>query len=157
VRNQPRFEGHVEQRSSLQQVWNQTKLPVLLRGGRIRPLVIRLPYAADNRGWLRDAHRTKPEWLPAHKVWGIPKSWFDDVIRRALSRYGAVYVIQPFSKVEKCAPACWNALGAHCECSCMGANHGSGKPTGKWHIVSDTFAVRINGREYSCRLLHPMS
>jgi hypothetical protein len=140
---------------NIQRVWSQKQIPVVLRGGRVRPLIVRLPFASDNRDWLRDEHRNKPEWLSTQKVWSIPRSWFDDVIKRALDRYGAVYVIQPFRKSEKCAPACWNARGAHCECSCMGANHGSDKPRGKWHVVSDTFAVRIGPREFSCRLLRP--
>ena len=139
----------------LNSVWNQTRYPVALRGGRVKPLVVRLPYADTNREWLRNDRRTNPIWLSVHKVWSIPKSWFEDTIQRSLDRYGGIYVIQPFHTTEKCAPACWNAIGALCECSCMGANHGSGDPAGKWHIVSETFAVRVNEREFSCRLLRP--
>ena len=135
-------------------IWNQGHIPVIVRGGRLQPLVVRLPYAQGNREWLQQDRRSKPKWLRAAKTWGIPKSWFEDTVRRTLDRFGAVYVIQPV-KPEKCAPACWNALGALCECSCMGANHGSGNPVGKWHIVSETRAVRIGPREYSCRLLRP--
>lgn len=39
----------------------------------------------------------------------------------------------------------------------MGQNHGSGNPQGKWHIVSETFAVKWKEREYSCRLLKALS
>ena len=137
----------------LKAVWNQTRLPVVVRGGRVRPLVVRLPYHASNRDWLKDERRTKPEWLSSYKAWSIPKSWFEETLRRSLARFRAVYLIQPFRVSEKCAPACWNAKGALCECSCMGANHGSGDPIGKWHVVSETFAVRINARDCSCRLL----
>lgn len=137
----------------LLQVWSQTKVPVVFRGGKTKALLVRLPYSRSNREWLKDDHRNNPEWLPAYKCWGVPKSWFEDVIRRILHAYGSVYVVQPFSRHQKCAPACWNAVGAECECSCMGAHHGSGNPEGQWHVVSDTFAVKWETREYSCRLL----
>lgn len=140
---------------TLEAVWNQGRVPVVLRGARTRPLVVRLPYSSDNRVWLGNERRNKPEWLPKHKAWSIPKAWFEDTVRRALARYGSVYVIQPFNKTEKCAPACWNALGPRCECSCMGANHGSGQPDGRWHIVARTFAVKVKSKEFSCRLLRP--
>lgn len=134
-------------------VWSQTAIPVVFRGGKSKRLLVRLPFAENNRAWLKGDHRIQPDWFPSPRYWEIPKSWFEDVIRRALQKYGRVYVIQPFIALQKCAPACWNAVGAECECSCMGANHGSGNPDGKWHIVSETFAVRWDTREYSCRLL----
>jgi len=136
----------------LLQVWSQTAIPVVFHR-KSKPLLIRLPFARTNRDWLKGDHRNQPEWLSSLKCWETPKSWFEDVIRRGLQKYGRVYVIQPFSAQQKCAPACWNAVGAECECSCMGANHGSGDPAGKWHVVSETFAVRWETREYSCRLL----
>lgn len=130
-------------------------MPVVMRAGDIRPLVVRLPYARGNGDWLAVSGNRKPEWLAEDKMWSIPKSWFEDVLRRALKRYGAVYVIQPFRKSELCAPACWNARGAECECSCMGRNHGSRSPGGQWHVVSETLAVRVGTKEYACRLLKP--
>src|SRR4051812_17019800 len=95
----------------LRGVWNQKRLPVVIRGGRVRPLVVRLPFDPSNREWLRNDRRTKPEWLASYTAWSVPKSWFEETLRRFLGRYGAVYVIQPFSESEKCAPACWNAVG----------------------------------------------
>lgn len=144
----------------LREIWNQDRVPVVVRGGRIRPLLVRLPPAPPdaqgNYAWLRNERRTYPESLSRYKAWSIPKAWFEDTLRRALELYGAVYVIQPFKTTEKCAPACWNATGALCECSCMGANHGSGTPVGKWHVVSETFAAQIKERQFSCRLLLPI-
>lgn len=139
----------------LRRIWNQGSVPVVWRGGSVRPLVVRLPYALGNREWLAESGNRRPEWLAEDKMWSIPKSWFEYLLQRAIGRYGAVYVIQPFWKTETCAPACWNALRAECECSCMGANHGSGNPEGRWHIVSETLAVRLGTREFSCRLLRP--
>lgn len=134
-------------------IWRQSKVPVVYRQGGGQPLMIRLPYGPDNRNGLRSDHRRNPEWLVKFKCWETPRSWFEDVVRRSLGRYGRVYVIQPYQVQEKCAPACWNAIGIECECSCMGANHGSGNPPGKWHVVSDTFAVQWQDRLLACRLI----
>jgi hypothetical protein len=106
-----------------------------------------------SRDWLREGHRAKPRWVDHFKCWEVPKSWFEDVARRLLRRFGRVYIIQPFRLQEKCAPRCWNATGLECECSCMGEHHGSGNPPGKWYIVSETFAVRWEERRYACRLI----
>lgn len=134
-------------------IWRQAKVPVVYRRGGSQPLMIRLPYAPDNRAWLRSDHRRKPEWNNQFRCWETPKSWLEDVARRLLARFARVYVIQPYTAQEKCAPACWNATGIECECSCMGANHGSGAPSGKWHIVSNTFAVQWHDRQLACRLI----
>jgi hypothetical protein len=56
-------------------------------------------------------------------------------------------------RTPKCAPACLYAVGYHCECSCMGANHGTGHPGGRWHEVSDTFAFNWGPKQYACRLI----
>ena len=76
-----------------------------------------------------------------------------DVIKLCLQQYQSAYVIQLYRAQQKCAPACWNAEGFHCECSCMGENHGGGHPGGNWHEVSETFAVSWGDQRYSCRHL----
>lgn len=114
---------------------------------------MRLPYSDTNRAWLHAGHRNKPSWNSERRCWELPKAWFESIVKRALDKYAQIYVIQPFNAQEKCAPACWNALGVECECSCMGQNHGAGHPEGKWHVVSETFAVRWDDKQYSCRLL----
>lgn len=101
--------------------------------------------------WLRDGRRDKPKWHARFKAWEIPAAWFDSAIKLSLRRYGDAYVIQVYRDQQKCAPACWNAEGFHCECSCMGANHGGGHPGDNWYEVSDTFAVSWARRRYSCR------
>jgi hypothetical protein len=124
----------------------------VFRQERAKPLLLRFPFATDNRHWLKGAHRNSPTWNAKGKRWETPKSWFDDVIRRTLERFGSVYVIQAFKVQQKCAPACWDAKGFDCECSCHGANHGSRDPNG-WYVVSDTLAVSRGERQYASRLL----
>lgn len=137
----------------LRKVWWQTLVPVVYRQGHGKPLLVRLPFAETNREWLRNDKRNKPHWDPQYKCWEVPKAWFENLIRRLTHRFGSVYVVQPFNTNEKCAPACWNAVGIECECSCMGRNHGSSNPEGKWHVVSNTLAVQWGTKQYSCRLI----
>lgn len=133
-------------------VLSQQAAPVALRLGKGHKLRVKVPYAEDNRRWLQDGKRTSPKWLKEKKQWEIPSSWFNDFVERALIRYGKVYVIQPFREQEKCAPACWNAIGHECQCSCMGAHHGAGNGAG-WFVVSDTFATRWGTLHLACRLM----
>ncbi|QLC26963.1 hypothetical protein HFP57_12385 [Parasphingopyxis algicola] len=139
--------------SRLKAVWNQENIPVILRRGlKGQRLRLRLPYAKSNYSWLRNERRTKPDWKPSERYWEIPKAWFNDFVDRALECYGRVYVIQPYREQEICAPACMNATGHECQCSCMGANHGVGN-NGSWFEVSETFATRWGSQEVACRLL----
>jgi hypothetical protein len=142
-----------DQDAKLRGIWQQQIVPVVCRQTGSKPLLLRLPYASNNREWLKGGRRNKPKWDKDHKRWEAPRAWFEAIIRDALQRFGSIYVIQQFHASQKCAPACWDATGINCECSCMGANHGSGQPSGRWYIVSDTCAVQWGGQEYSCRLI----
>lgn len=136
-------------------IWKQDKIPVVLRrGGKGQRLRVRLPYADDNRKWLQNGRRTNPDWIGGEKqnYWELPKAWFNDLVDRALRKYGKVYVIQPFREHEICARACMEAQGHECQCSCMGANHGAGVDGG-WFEVSDSFAVRSREPQLACRLM----
>ena len=134
------------------EVWQQSRIPVVIRQGTGHKLNVRLPFADDKRVWLKASHRTKPIWVNDGKYWELPQAWFNDFVQRGLRRYGRLYVIQPYVEKEVCAPACWNANGHECQCSCMGANHGS-HGGGGWFVVSDTFAVRVSSSDMACRLM----
>lgn len=134
-------------------IWNQSRIPVILRrAGKGEKLRVRLPFDDDNRDWLRNHRRTHPVWISNGRYWELPKAWFDDLVERALVRYGGVYIFQPFREQEKCSPACQNAIGHECQCSCMGANHGAGSDA-SWFEVSETFSFRWGPKELACRLL----
>jgi hypothetical protein len=133
-----------ENANRLRAIWNQERILVVLRrGGKGQRLRVRLPFAPGNREWLRDGNRIRPDWLDGErqKYWELPKAWFNDFVNRALKKYGMLYVIQPYREHEICARKCMEAQGHECQCSCMGANHGSGFH-GSWFEVSETFAVR---------------
>ena len=142
-----------EEREKIRSIWRQNTVPVIYRRGPGYTLLIRLPYKEDNRVWLKNERRNDPKWEADKKHWEIPQAWFNDTVNRMLRRFGKLYIIQPHRKQEKCAPACWNAVGHECQCSCLGENHGSENPEGKWFIVSDTFAAKLDTKELACRLL----
>lgn len=134
-------------------IWNQTKIPVILRrNGKGERLRARLPYLKDNAKWINRIGKSYAAWIVAGTYWELPKSWFNNFVNEALARYGKLYVIQPYREQEICAPACMNATGHECQCSCMGANHGAGND-GSWFEVSETFATRWHDQELACRLM----
>jgi len=137
----------------LKRIWEQGRIPVvLMRTGKGQRLRVRLPYVETNRQWLQNSRRASPIWMAAEKYWELPKAWFNDFVDRSLDKYGSVYIIQPYREQEKCSPACQNAIGHECQCSCMGLYHGMGDD-GSWFVVSDTFATRWHDQELACRLL----
>lgn len=143
----------VTDRQERLRIWNQRSVPVVLRRtGKGQRLRVRLPFDKANRAWLRNARRTEPEWNSEKRCWEIPKSWFNDFVDRALDHFGRVYIFQPYREQEVCAPACQNALGHECQCSCMGQNHGMGSD-GTWFETSEAFATRWGELEIACRLL----
>lgn len=143
---------------TLKYVWNQqSQTPVILRRtGKGEQLRVKLPFAEDNWLWLRNNRTRIPGWTDGKRsqpgYWEIPKAWFNDLVDRALVRFGSVYIIQPYRAQEVCSPACQNATGHECQCSCMGEHHGAGND-GSWFEVSETFATRWGERELACRLL----
>ena len=141
-----------DEAARLRAIWNQRSTSVVIRKGKGFPLMIRLPFADDNRQWLQGAKRISPTWVAQKKHWEVPKAWFNGLVERFLVRYGKLYVIQPYNEQERCAPNCMSATKYECECSCMGANHGAGM-TADWLVISDTFAVRSITPQLACRLL----
>lgn len=139
--------------AELTRIWNQQAIPVILRRtGKGQLLRARLPYADNNRAWLQDGRCLYPAWISGKRYWEIPKAWLNDFVERALKTFGQVYVIQPYREQEKCSPACLNAAGHECQCSCMGRNHGAGND-GSWFEISETFATRWGDQILACRLM----
>jgi hypothetical protein len=134
-------------------VWRQAEIPVVFCDTAGKRLLVKMPYAHDNRAWLKDEHVRRPEWLKQFTCWRVPRAWLDELTQRLCEHYGQVYVIHPYREREVCAPACWDAQGVECTCSCLGANHGQGSGGGAWYIVSETCAIQWGPRRYACRLL----
>lgn len=137
--------------------WQNPNIPIVVRTGiRGRKLTARLPYRGDNRKWLYGLATSsrKPEisWAQREGAWKLPVNWLNRFVESALERYGRLYIVQPYRVMEKCAPACRNARGHDCQCSCMGANHGIGDGDG-WFDVSETFSFRWGPQEAAIRLM----
>jgi hypothetical protein len=140
----------------LRVIWNQHRVPVILNRGKGKKPRLRIPYSVERpRAWIKAGHRLNPVWCYGDHYWEIPSAWFSEMVRRCIFRFGSVYVIQPYHEHEVCAPACWNARRDECECSCMGANHGRGRPEGHWTIISEAFAIRQGDETWACRQLGP--
>lgn len=141
----------------IRKVWAQDEIPVLVRPQKEPPLYVRLPGAITNRSWLSSFGRIHPVSVTSQKSglvhWEVPAAWFTPLVKNCIAKYGKVYVIQSLNRADVCASACWNAQGETCECSCLGTNHGGGRPEGNWKEISEAFAVHWTGRELACRLL----
>ena len=137
----------------LLRIWSQDQIPAVRRVGPGHDLRIKLPFRDDNRTWLSQLGRRRPRWNSDLKCWEIPQSWLKGAIDICLQRYGRVYVIQPHRSHEVCARACWEATGYECQCSCLGANHGSQDSGRSWREVSETFATRWGDEDIACRLI----
>lgn len=134
-----------------QQIWWQSDMPVIVRQAESKPVLVRLSHSPKNYRLIKGRKRNKPHWNRQLECWEIPRAWFNEMIHVFLKRDEVVYLVQPYRVTQKCFPACWNAEGFICECSCMGDNHGSGHPGGRWYVVSDTFAFKWGYSEYACR------
>jgi len=150
----------------IREVWRQAEkpggIPVVFKRGPDKRIMLRLPSNSDpmayhdwmgNRDWLHGANTRHPLWNPGKRCWEVPRTWFDMIVFACLARYGKSYIIHGYREKETCAPACWNARGFDCNCSCMGEHHGMGNPAERWYVVSETCAVHWGPRKYSCRLL----
>lgn len=137
----------------LLEIWSQKTIPIIYRRGDGLKVLLKLPYRNDNYTWIRGDKRHKPTWDNQFKCWVVPTTWFDNLINKCLDKYGGIYLIQKYREHQKCAPACWNAEGYHCECSCMGEHHGAGHPGRDWREISETFAFSWENGKYACRLI----
>jgi len=131
------------------QIWRNGRIPVVYRPGRREYLLARIPFTGESILWLAGEGKHRIEFNPRFKAWEIPPTRLNDIIKRCLNRFGETWLIQSYREFEKCAPACWNAEGFDCQCSCLGENHGSGRELE--HIVSETFAFEWGGRRLSAR------
>lgn len=133
-------------------IWKNKHTPVVYRP-KNNDIRIKLPWAHDNRKFLGGGTRKKePKWIKNKKYWALPKSRFNEIVENVLRHHKKIYIIQPYIETEVCAPACMNARGHECQCSCLGANHGSGND-GRWFEISESLALKYGNETLGCRLL----
>lgn len=141
----------------LRAIWRQHSIPIVFKRQKPEKLLVKVPPAFNDLDWLRNDGRRIPEWNDKFGAWELPQRWFEKTIKLCINRYKKCYVIQLFREKQVCAPACWNAEGVDCECSCMGENHGAGHPKGRWYEISESFAVSYGIQKYACRLFEQKS
>lgn len=135
------------------QIWNNGKVSVVLRCGGSKPIRLRIPFDPKNREWLKSGPKKRePIWDKGKNFWELPASRFNEIVKEILQRFGSVYIIQPYRELEVCSYSCINATGFECQCSCLGANHGSGSHQG-WYEVTEALALRYGETKFGCRLL----
>jgi len=89
-----------------------------------------------------------------HKAFTVSRSHTELLIYRLAQKFGHVHVIQ-YGGITKCVEECWRLrdldTSATCQCSCAGANHGTGVAPGRivGQVNAGALAVASTGpREY---------
>jgi hypothetical protein len=139
--------------------WNQKESPVILRrrkqNGRNQRLRIRLPAQGNHFILLKGSNKFnhKPIYVEKGSFWEVPYQRLNDLVEVLAKFYGKVILMQPVKEKQVCARKCMEASGFECECSCLGANHGSENMTSSWYEVDDTYAVRYGSDQVSLKLI----
>ena len=139
----------------IEKIWRSPSNSVLFLDSN--KLLLKLPDCKNQEKWLTINGKKKPIWNEKFKCWQLPKSWYISLTVSIVKKYNTLYLIYPYRKHRKCAPSCWNSQSDYCECSCLGVNHGSGKPEGNWIEISEAFAVEWREKKYYCSTLKDYS
>lgn len=86
-------------------------------------VIAKFPPQTGIRGWLHETVSIRSPRLEDGR-WHLPRNCLVRLIAAAIDRYGYVVVWRDMSKLSRCTTACLEALGADCDCSCLGAHHG---------------------------------
>jgi hypothetical protein len=89
----------------------------------------KIPARKGNFRWLHETLGIKSPELNGDR-WTLPRSCLVRLVTAAVDRYGFVVLWRDMSKLSRCTRACLEAVGAECDCSCMGAHHG--QDSGAW-------------------------
>lgn len=134
-------------------IWNQKWIPIIFKRPKVSRLSVKLPYRPSNRFWLKSDKRHYPKWDAVNKCWEVPGAWLNDLVPRLIEEFDSLYIIQRYSEQEECTPACCNAVGHECSCSCLGRNHGRSYKGWDWFVVAGTFTVEWREFQLACRLM----
>ena len=132
-------------------IWFESPVPALFRPPKGQVLV-RVDKHPTNRCLIK-LGRNWPRWVEQRHCYQVPAAWFSKLAKVIVNEFGAVWIIQPFREKQICAPACRDAEGLVCECSCMGEFHGVNHAGNGWFEVSESFMVRYSSAQWACRLL----
>lgn len=86
-------------------------------------VIAKIPAQKGNRRWLHETVRIRSPQLKGDR-WSLPRSCLVRLVTAAVDRYGFIVLWRDMSKLSRCTRACLEAMGAECDCSCLGAHHG---------------------------------
>lgn len=139
--------------------WNQKETPVILRrrkqSGKNPKLRIRMPDGEDHFQLLKGKSKNNhnPIYFDNRNFWDLPYSRLDDLVQILATHFGKVLLMQPIRESQTCARACMEANGFECECSCLGAHHGSHNMDSSWYEVDDTYAISYGEEKVSLKVI----
>ncbi|MBN6040063.1 endonuclease domain-containing protein [Amycolatopsis sp. 195334CR] len=93
----------------------------LPRDGKV---VAKIPARKGNRRWLHKTVRIRSPRLVDDR-WLLPRNCLVRLVTAAIDRYGFIAVCRDMSMLSRCNRACLEATGFECDCSCLGAHHGT--------------------------------
>lgn len=130
----------------------ESKIPVLLNPKTKGKIMLRFPNEEKHQAFVEAGQKSEPEWKP-YGAWLVARSALRSHAQRCIGEWGSCWIVQSYREKEVCAPACQNALGLECHCSCMGLYHGheAEASSGKWHVVNEAFCVRWGDVVYAVR------
>lgn len=106
-------------------------------------VIAKIPPAKGNKRWLRGTVNVRSPRLDGDR-WQLPRNCLLKFITAAVDRYGYVAVHRDMSKLSRCTRMCLEAMGAECDCSCLGAHHGEAD-SGSWFERSGDVMVTDYG------------
>lgn len=142
-------------------LWREVPHPILFRVGKGASLKLRLSKptkkpqlrSVEEYRFLQQPRKRLPQWDLEKRHWELLYAWLDALVKRIVEQFGYLYLVQPFRSQQVCARSCQEAVHFECECSCMGAYHGSNGINSGWYEISDHFAVSWSEAELACRLM----
>lgn len=142
----------VQASKPLTEIWRSSDYPSLFRRGKGFKLWVRIDQSPENSRLIR-VKEIYPKWIPERVCYEVPSAWFNALVKLLVTKFGGLYVIQPYQEKEICSPSCKSAVGHECECQCLGQYHGVGFAGNDWFEVSDACEVRWNEKQWGCRFM----
>ncbi len=107
-------------------------------------VIAKIPAKKGNRRWLRKTVRVRSPQLDGDR-WTLPRSCLVRLVTGAVDRYGFIVLWRDMSRLSRCTRACLEAVGAECDCSCLGEHHGQ-DAEGWFERVGDVVVADLGQR-----------
>jgi hypothetical protein len=105
-------------------------------------VIAKIPPRKGNYRWLHHHLAIRSPRLDGDR-WHLPRNCLLKFVTAAVDRYGYVAVYRDMSKLSRCNRLCLEAQGMECDCSCMGAHHGTADSGGWFEVVGDAVVADL--------------